>query len=117
MCFQYALSFYCGIFKCEEKHIIFTQMEKVAQVLGCTDKINAGAKKINKLFIILAWPGFLVLIYMGMGLVGPFSYLRVFRVMKVWFGYFVIHIWEWKYVFFAAVQGNLLDELNEQIKV
>jgi hypothetical protein len=37
--------------------------------------------------------------------------------MKVWFGYFVIYIWEWKYVFFAAAQGNLLDELNKQIKV
>jgi hypothetical protein len=115
MCFQYVLSFYCGIFKCEEKLLISTQMEKLAQVLNCTDKIYTGKKKINTLFIIQAWPGTLVLIYLG--LAGPFSYLTVYRNVKVWFGFFVIYIWQWKYVFFASVQGILFDELNNQIQV
>jgi hypothetical protein len=115
MCLQYALSFYCGSVQCEEKLEILSRMERLARVLNCTEKIIAVAKKTNTLFLTLVWPGTLVLIYMV--LVGPFSYLEVYRNIKVWFGFFVIYIWELKYVYFTSVQGNLFDELNKQIQV
>jgi len=92
MCFQYALFFYCGTFKCEEKLVILTRMEKVAQVLSCSEKMNASAKKMNILFITMAWPGTLVLMYIG--LVGPLDYLRVYRNMKVWLGFFTMYTWQ-----------------------
>jgi hypothetical protein len=57
LCFHFALSFYCGTLKCEHKIEILTHMEKAARVLRCTEQINAGAKKINKLFLTVAWPG------------------------------------------------------------
>jgi uncharacterized membrane protein YjgN (DUF898 family) len=117
MCFLCALSFYSGTLKCDAKFEIITRMEKVAQVLSCTGRINTSAKKTKKLCLIVTCPAISIMIYTGLSTRGPLTYLSVFKELKVWIPFFSILIWEWKYVFFASVQGNLFNELNKQIQV
>jgi hypothetical protein len=92
-------------------------MEKVAQVLSCTEQINASAKKTNQLCLIVTCPGISIMIYSGLLSFGPFSYLKLYKVLKAWIPIFLIFIWEWKYVYLASVQGTLFEELNKQIQV
>jgi len=117
MCFLCVLSFYSGTLKCDEKFEILARMEKVAQVLSCTGKINGSAKKTNKLCLIVTCPGLSFMIYLGLSSLGPFSYLKLYKELKAWIPYFLIFIWDWKYILFASVQGTLYEELNKQIQV
>jgi len=117
MCFLCVLSFYSGTLKCDEKFEILARMEKVAQVLNCTEKVNAAAKKKTRLCLIATCTGLLFMIYSGLSSISPFSYVTVYKNIIGWYSFFVLFIWECKYVFFASVQGNLFDELNKQLQV
>lgn len=114
---QFILSFYCGILESKAKMDIFKCMEKVARVLNCSGKIIACAKKVNKKFLIAVWPGTLVILFLDLSYLDHLNYLNLYRELKGWFGNYIIFIWEWKYVFFASMQGNLFDQLNNQVEV
>jgi hypothetical protein len=117
LCLLYILSFYCGAYQCKEKFEIFTHIEKIARTLNCTENVIVVAKKTDKLFVIIAWPGILFMVVVGLASLEPFSYFKLYRQIIMWIGITTIFIWEWKYIFYASVQCSLFDQLNSHIQV